>query len=92
MLNVTDKAAAALRDTLEANQEEESQVLRLTSSGQGVGIALDEEQEGDDVVVYEDRKVLVIAPVIAEALDGATIDAVDTPQGQRLVLESPAGQ
>lgn len=92
MLNVTEKAAAALHDSLEANREEESQVLRLTPSGEGLGIALDEEQEGDDVILHEDRKVLVIAPAIAEALDGATIDAVDTPQGHRLVLEPPAGQ
>jgi Fe-S cluster assembly iron-binding protein IscA len=31
----------------------------------------------------------VIEPAISQALDGATIDAVDTPEGQRLTIQRP---
>ena len=92
MLNVTENAAKTLHETLQENRTEETQVLRLTSSQDGLGLALDTEQEGDQIVEHEQEKVLVVAPAIAEALTGATFDAVDTPEGKRLVLQSPDGQ
>ena len=33
------------------------------------------------------RDVLVVEPTISDALDGATLDAVDSPDGARLVLK-----
>lgn len=89
MLTVTEKAAATLRDTIDANTSEEAQVLRLASSAQGFGLTMDEERDGDQVVTHEERKVLVIAEDVVQALDGATVDAVETPEGQRLVIQSP---
>lgn len=89
MLNVTDKAAATLHATLDANDPEADQVLRLRQSAEGLGLVMDEEREGDQVVAHEERSVLVIEPAVAQALDGAVIDAVDTPEGQRLVLQAP---
>jgi|FLYL01.1.fsa_nt_gi Fe-S cluster assembly iron-binding protein IscA len=94
MLNVTDKAAAALHETLNANTTEENQdqLLRLTRSGDGLGLALDEERDGDQVISHDDKKILVVDNEISQALDGATIDAVETPEGARLVLETPEAQ
>ncbi len=89
MLNVTDPAAALLHESLEASKKNEADVLRLTRSPQGLALALDEEREGDQVILHEERKVLVIQPEMAQALDGATIDAVDTPAGRQLAIQSP---
>lgn len=91
MLNVTEKAAAALSESLDANRENDSDVLRLTQAAGGMGLALDQEHEGDQVIEHEDRKVLVVDPEVADALDGTTIDIVDTPEGQRLVVQSDEG-
>jgi Fe-S cluster assembly iron-binding protein IscA len=89
MLSVSEKAAGLLLESLEASNTEEAQVLRLVRMAEGLGLAVDEEREGDQVVEHEERKVLVIEPAISQALDGATIDAVDTPEGQRLTIQRP---
>jgi len=88
MLNVTDKAAAALHESLEASTSEESHALRLTRTAEGLALALDEQREGDQVVEHDDRTVLVIEEEISRALAGATLDATETPEGPRLVLQS----
>ncbi len=92
MLKVTDKAAAVLNRSLEASRENESDILRLVRSGERVGFAISQEQDGDQVIQYEDRKILAIEPEISSALDEATIDAVDTPEGLRLALRPPGVQ
>jgi Fe-S cluster assembly iron-binding protein IscA len=88
MLNVTDKAAASLKESLELSRQEESHVLRLTPRAEGFGLALDEEREGDQVVVYEESRVLLIQPDLSQELDGATVDLIDTPEGGRLIIKS----
>lgn len=88
MLSVTDKAAAALHESLEASTTEESQALRLTRTAEGLALSLDEQREGDQVVQHDDRTVLVIEEEISSALAGATLDATETPEGPRLVLQS----
>lgn len=92
MLNVTEKAAEVLDRSLEASRKNESDILRLVRSGDGVGFAISEAQDTDHVIRYEDRKVLAIEPEISSALDKATIDAVDTPEGLRLALRPPEAQ
>ena len=87
MLNVTDKAAAAFQKMLEGSREAEGDVLRLSQSAGEIGLAIDQEHEGDQVVEYEERKVLAIESDVSKKLDGATIDVVDSPEGQRLVLQ-----
>jgi Fe-S cluster assembly iron-binding protein IscA len=49
----------------------------------------DKAQDGDQVVKYEDRDILAVEPEISSALDNATIDAVDTPEGLQLALRPP---
>jgi hypothetical protein len=36
--------------------------------------------------------VLAIEPQLSDALDGATLDLADTPEGPRLVFEAPEGR
>jgi Fe-S cluster assembly iron-binding protein IscA len=90
MINVTEKAAEALSETLDANRKEDSaQVLRLVSSEQGFGLGLDEERDGDQVVTHDERTVLVIESSVAQAFDGAVVDAVPSPEGPRIVIQPP---
>lgn len=89
MLKVTDKVAALIGDALEANRENESDVLRLSRTGQDLGLAVDEEREGDQVVRFEERSVLVIDTDLAQELDGLAIDAVGTSEGEWLTVVLP---
>ena len=89
MLHVTEKASEFLNQSLEASRENDDEVLRLVRAGEGLALAISEERDDDQVVEREDRKVLVIEPAISQALDGTVIDAVDTPEGPRLTLQSP---
>jgi Fe-S cluster assembly iron-binding protein IscA len=87
MLNVSDKAAAALRATLEGNTEDDQQVLRIERDGaSALALRVDARRDGDQVVSHDGREVLVVEPAISDALDGATLDAVESPDGLRLVL------
>lgn len=88
MLNVTDKAAASLGESLELSRKGDFDVLRLTRQAEGFGLALDEEREGDQVVLHEESKVLVIQPELSQELDGATVDVVNTPEGAQLIIKS----
>lgn len=90
MLNVTEKAVDILANSLEASEASEEQSLRLARTPQGeVGLAIDEERDGDQVVKQEERAILVLDKEISTALDGATLDVSDSPEGQRLTLRMP---
>jgi Fe-S cluster assembly iron-binding protein IscA len=89
MLNVSEKAAAALNETLEQNSEDSSDILRIAQTDDGLALAIGKEHDGDQVVGYHDRMVLAIEPQLSDALDGATLDLADTPEGPRLVFDAP---
>jgi Fe-S cluster assembly iron-binding protein IscA len=92
MLTITDKAAALIGEVLDAARENDADVFRLSRVGQDLGLAVDEERDGDQVVQHEERRVLVIELDLALELDGITIDAIDAPDGQRLMLLLPDEQ
>ena len=87
MIVLTESAAQQLKDTLSEHATEAEQLLRLTpmSSG-GFALTLDVEREGDEIVESEGTKLLLLDASIAPALDGATLDSVDTPEGPRLTI------
>ena len=87
MLNVTDKATAALRATLNESADDEQHCLRMEQSREGLALRIDERREGDQVVSDAGGDVLVVEPTISDALDGATLDAEDSPDGTRLILK-----
>ncbi len=91
MVNVSDKAAAALHETLQQNESDTTEVLRFTETEEGYALTLGEQRDGDELVRHADRVVLAIEPELSEAFDGATIDAVDTPEGTRLIFQAPPG-
>lgn len=88
MINVTDKAAAALVQNLETSKTEEAQVLRLIRMGEGLAFTLDKERQGDQVVEHDKRTVLVIHQRVSQGLEDATLDAVDSPEGTQFVLQT----
>jgi Fe-S cluster assembly iron-binding protein IscA len=88
MLNVSQKAAAALHETLEQNQSDDDEVLRIAQTEQGLALAIGREHEGDQIVDHEDRHILAIDQSLSDALDGATLDLADTPEGPRLVFDA----
>lgn len=96
MLSVTDKAVDILAQSLEASEANEGQSLRLARTPQGeFGLAIDEEREGDQVVKHAEKPILVVDQEVSSALDGAVLDVVESPEGQRLTLrmaeEPPQG-
>ena len=87
MITVTEKAVDALAESLSSSEASEEQSLRLARSQDGeFGLTIDERRDGDQLVKQEDRTILVIDETVATSLDGATLDVVDLPEGQRLSL------
>jgi len=87
MVAVTEQAAQELRSILSDMATKPEQTLRLVMRpGGGLGLGLDEEREGDQVVTAEGEKVLVVAPSVAETLADATIATQETEEGRKLVI------
>jgi Fe-S cluster assembly iron-binding protein IscA len=87
-VTVTERAAGELRKALAEASSEAGQVLRIVAQPQEGGFALgpDEVREGDEVVEDGGETVLVIAPALAEVLEGAVIDVEETEEGSRLTI------
>ena len=89
MIEVTERARQELKRILTANTDEPEACLRLTANDQDqLGLAIDMERQGDQVVEHEDSKVLLVEKDLADTLQGITIDVEDTPEGARLVISS----
>lgn len=87
MVTVTDQAAQELRNILADTAMKPEQALRLVMRpGGGLGLGLDEEHEGDQVVTADGEKILLVAPSVVEALGEATIATQETSGGQMLVV------
>jgi Fe-S cluster assembly iron-binding protein IscA len=89
-LAVTPDATQALKRILDDIDHEEGQVLRLVADMEGrLGLALDTENDDDQVVQYDGSTVLVVAPPISTQLSGATLDAKNTSEGLNLTILPP---
>ena len=86
MLNVTEAAVEQLSQMLEHAEADGSQCVRLTQNHGELGLRVDVPQEGDQVVAADERPVLLIDAELWHALEGATLDAVDTSEGKQLTL------
>lgn len=86
MLKVTDTA----KDLLQSISHPDESVLRLEpgeTSGT-LSLQLGAPQADDQVVERNGGAVLHVAPTVSTALDGATIDTVQTDKGPRLTVSS----
>ncbi len=54
-----------------------------------IGISAGEPMSDDQVVERDGEAVLHIAGLVSQALDGSTLDAVDTPQGPGIGITTP---
>jgi len=87
MIDVTKRARQELRRILSEKVDMPQARLRLIAKRQGnLGLGIDIEAQGDQVVEYEGSKVLIIEPGLATSLKGVTLDIEDTPEGPELVI------
>ncbi len=101
MVSVTTEAKDLLQEILQQAEQQGAAIDQETSirlapttdgsenggSGQvALGLMLDRPQDGDQVVEYNGRKVLIIDSSTSDLLDGVTLDAVETPEGKRLAI------
>ncbi len=54
-----------------------------------IGISAGEPMSDDQVVEHDGETVLHIAGPVSQALDGSTLDAVDTPEGPGIGITIP---
>jgi iron-sulfur cluster assembly protein len=91
MITVTEEA----KDLFMNVERPDGTVLRLDpvvdqDSGETqIGISAGEQMSGDQVVEHQGETLLYIAAPVSEALDGSTLDAVDTPQGPGIGIITP---
>ena len=91
MIGITERAKRELRKLLLNKSDMPQARLRLISSGQGeLGIGLDIEYPGDEIIEYQGSRLLVIEQALASSLGRITLDVDDTPQGPQLVIEEAA--
>lgn len=86
MLNVTEAAIEQLTEMLDQADAGTSQGIRLVEDEGEVGLRVDEPRGGDQVISAGERPVLLLEAHLLAALDGATLDAVDMPDGKQLTL------
>ena len=54
-----------------------------------IGISAGEPMSDDQVVEHNGESLLHIAAPVSQALDGSTLDAVDTPEGRGIGITTP---
>ncbi len=87
MLTVTDGAKRELKKTLSAHTDDPEVSLRLELKPTGqLGLVLDREEKGDQVVEHEETKILLVASELVPAVEGITLDVQDTADGPKLVI------
>src|ERR671910_3302616 len=64
-------------------------VVDQNTSETQIGISAGEPMGDDQVVVHDGESLLHIAAPVSEALDGSTLDAVDTPEGPGIGITTP---
>jgi len=95
MLTITARAGKKLAEAATTRAGTPGKLMRLCMTPSGFGpldLFLDEAGEGDLVVTSQDgRKVLLVGPLLADALDGMVMDCRNTPAGLvfTLVLSDP---
>ena len=88
MINITERAKQVLKKLLTANIDLAEGRLRLMDRGQGkLGLGVEIEMPGDEVVKYEGSTVLVVERGLATNLKGVTLDVEDSVKGAELVID-----
>lgn len=86
MLTMTPSAGEHLVDLLDNAKAPEEAAVRLVMAEGGLGMRADTEKPEDVTFEHAGRVVLLAARDVAEALDGRTLDTVETEKGTGLTL------
>jgi hypothetical protein len=87
MVIVTEKARLELKKLLRAKVDWPGARLRLIDRGQGVvGLGVDLESPGDEVVKHNGEALMVIGPEFSSRNKVITLDVDSTPDGPELVI------
>ena len=87
MIHVTERAKQELKRILTRNVNWPGARLRLIDRGRGkLGLGIDIEVPGDQVIEYQGDKILLVEPALASNLKAITLDVDNTPQGAELVI------
>ncbi len=87
MLKVTERAAQELSKMLQEKAEADDDCLRLvTQDGENFVIGVGKLKEGDQVVNYNEKRVLIVDSVLASHLNDVTVGVKDTDKGPEIVL------
>ena len=88
MINVTERAKQELKSLLSQKVDRPGARLRLMDRGQGnLGLGIDIELPGDQIVEYGGTKVLIVERELAAKIKRTTLDVDNTPQGTELVID-----
>ena len=91
MISVTEEAKELFQEV----EKPEGTVLRLdpvtdhTSGETQIGLGAGEQQDDDQVIEHAGEEILYIAAPVSEALDGSTLDRVETPEGPGIGIAPP---
>lgn len=87
MIGVTDRAKQHLKKVLSEHVDMPQAGIRLVDKGEGqIGLGIDVENPGDQVVEFEGSKVLMIENKLADRFTGITLDVEETTEGGKLIL------
>ena len=87
MIEVTERARHELQRILLGKVDMPQARLRLLSNEKGtLGLGIDIEVPGDQIVEYEGSSILVVESRLAASLRGVTIDVDETSKGAELVI------
>jgi Fe-S cluster assembly iron-binding protein IscA len=88
MLTVTENAREVLKEILSANSNDPEMGLRLIIDGDNqIKMALGAEEQGDQVIEHDGTKVLMVPSALITVFEGITIDAEETDDGPKLVVQ-----
>jgi iron-sulfur cluster assembly protein len=86
LITVTEEAKELFQNV----EYPEGSVLRLDLVKEDqIGLAYGEPKEDDQVVEHEGENLLHIAGIVSQALDGSTIDKVETEEGTGFTITPP---
>jgi hypothetical protein len=86
MVNVSERAAAVLFETLQASGAGSEQGMKLVPTEGGIRLQVSEPDEADRVIRYNEAVVLIVPEEVDEALGDALIDVQDSQDGPRLTI------
>ena len=88
IVKITQRAAETLKAIQAVNATDEKHVLRIDAEGEGYGLWLGPEQNGDTVVCSEETVLLRATPELAKLFRKTcmVIDCIEHEEGPRLIV------